>query len=109
MIKERLKDGAKRVWESKLSRDFARLIPLIAATGLLVVPDNSRGVVFFSMGILILMTGLSHILRKILFPYIDMEKAWRMSNNTALGAAIVFASICVIIAATIIGGILLLK
>lgn len=103
----------KRTWsrvrDSKMSRDFARLVPLLAIVGFLVIPDNSRSVVFFSLGILVLFTGLSHLLRKLLFPYIDMERAWDRANDDPVGASIVFASISLIIATTIIGGILLLK
>lgn len=108
-MKNRIKKSWNTVYQSKLSRDFARLVPLLAIVGFLVIPDNSRSVVFFSLGILVLFTGLSHLLRKVLFPYIDMQQAWRRANDTPLGASIVFASISLIIATTIIGGILLLK
>lgn len=103
----------KRTWgrvrDSKMSRDFARLIPLLAIVGFLVIPDTSRSVVFFSLGILVLFTGLSHLLRKLLFPYVNLEDAWNKANDTPLGAAIVFASASFIIAICILSGILLLK
>ena len=108
-IKEKFGNGWKAVLKSKLNKDFARLIPLIAIAGFTVVPDNSRGVVFFSIGILVIMAALSHLLRKILFPYADLQLAWTKAHGTPLGAAIVFASISGIITATILGGIMLLK
>lgn len=103
----------KKIWnwivESKLSKDFARLIPLMIIAGVTVIPDTSRSVVFFSLGILVIMMGLSHLFRKIIFPYIDLETAWAKAMDSAVGAAIAFASISLLMGLAMLCGVMLLK
>lgn len=55
-------------------RELYRLIPIIVAAGLLLGSDKgSAQVVLYMVGILLLVAAVSHILRKVLFPYLDLK------------------------------------
>lgn len=79
-----------------LSRELVRLLPIAGVAGLILVPDSSSSVVLFSIGITLALVGLSHIIRKLLFPYIDMEVFAKKALESPAGAATVFASITVV-------------
>jgi hypothetical protein len=43
-----------------------------------------------------------HIVRQVLFPYIDLKLAYLLARKNPIGAAIVFASIIIFLTAIII-------
>jgi hypothetical protein len=60
--------------------------------------DNgaSTAIWFLSAGTLIIAVALTHISRRGLFDYIDMEEYAKKASETPLGSAIVFLGICVV-------------
>src|ERR1017187_705667 len=79
-------------------RESLRLLPLLVVAGLILIPDSSSAVVWFSLGITLLLTGVSHVQRKLLFPYVDLEAVYQKAAETSSGAAAVFASIVALLA-----------
>jgi hypothetical protein len=64
--------------------------------------------VFSSTSIILLIALFSHIIRRILFPDLDMAAIAKKAIETEQGAAIVFASVCLVISMLIFvnGGLL---
>lgn len=80
-----------------LKRDFffiLRIVPILGFAAIFLVDDKSASVLTYVIAITLVLIALSHIVRKLLFPYIDLRDAWEKANDTPVGAAIVFASIC---------------
>lgn len=89
-------------------RELFRLLPLVSAAALILIPDSSSQVVLFSIGIILALVGLTHLLRKILFPYIDMEIVAYKAQETPSGAATVFLSITILLSVIILSSVMLL-
>lgn len=53
--------------------------------------------VFTSTSIVLLISLFSHIIRRIFFPDLDLAIVAKKAIETELGAAIVFASVCVVL------------
>lgn len=85
-------------------KELTRFLPLAAVAGLILIPDTGSFVVLYAIGIAISISAVSHAIRKILFPYIDLQDIAFKASDTSIGAAIVFAAIlgllAVIISAT---------
>ena len=77
-----------------LIREFKRLWIIFVVLGILVFSDVASSAAYYSFGIILLFTVGTHVTRKLLFPYIDMETVWNKANDTPMGAAIVFAAMC---------------
>lgn len=94
---EYIKQGLKRLW------------PLLIVSGLVLVPDAGSHVVLYALGITILVSAVSHLIRKILFPYIDLEYVVERATQTANGAMGVFVGVCMVLSTIIISTCMLLK
>lgn len=57
-----------------IGREILRLAPLLGLAGYVLVGDDSRHVVIFGTAIIFLAVAISHIVRRIIFPYIDLRK-----------------------------------
>lgn len=88
--------------------ELYRALPLFAIAGLILVPDSGSMVVLYAIGISILVSSVSHIIRKVLFPYLDLEVFANKAAESPVGAAIVFMSISVILAVIILSTCLIL-
>ncbi len=75
-------------------REIKRLWFIFVVLGFLVFSDIASSAAYYGFGIVLLFTVGTHVTRKLLFPYIDMETVWNKANDTPLGAAIVFAAMC---------------
>ena len=60
------------------------------------------GVVGFSLGFLFCQALASHLLRKILFPYLDMEEFFNKAKENAISASITIFAVCMVLSALII-------
>lgn len=88
--------------------ELYRSLPLFVVAGFILVPDAGSMVVLYAIGISILVSSVSHIIRKVLFPYLDLEVFANKAAESPLGAAIVFFSITMILAVIIVSTCLLL-
>lgn len=89
--------GVKRMW-----------MPILASA-LILGPDAGSHVVLFALGILLLVSAVSHVMRKVLFPYVIMSEFSNKALESPVGAAIVFASITSILSVIIFSTCMLLK
>lgn len=92
-----------------LKKEAKRILPLLLVAACVLVPDTGSWVVVYSLAITILVCGVSHLIRKLLFPYIDLAKYAERALDTPTGAAIVFASVSGLLAVVITSTITLLK
>jgi hypothetical protein len=98
----------KKLFGNRHLFDLYQALPLFAIAGLILVPDSGSMVVLYAIGISILVSSVSHIIRKVLFPYLDLELFAKKALESPVGAAVVFASIVLILAVIIISTCLLL-
>lgn len=82
--------------------ELVRAIPLLGIAGLILIPDNGSMVVLYALGITLLVTACSHIIRKVLFPYIDMQVFAEKSLESPTAAAIVFSAVSFLLAVIIL-------
>jgi len=65
--------------------------------------------VLTSTSIVLTVAGISHIVRRILFPSIDLKEFAREALNHPLASAIVFLGVCIILSTFIVVNIMLLS
>jgi len=73
------------------------------------VGDGSYQVVFFSVGVVLLLAWLSHITRRVLFNRLDLQDIALEAIKHPLGAAIVFAAIVFFLTILVQAGVMLLR
>ena len=97
--------------KEKFLKEFKRAWPFLLLACLMLAPDpGAVSVVGYAVGIVAVAVILSHLSRKILFPYLDLKdliKEIGTENNVA--AAIVLASMVVLMGIVLNGIITLLK
>lgn len=97
--------------KEKFLKEFKRAWPFLLLAGLMLAPDpGALSVVGYAIGIVAVAVILSHLARKVLFPYLDLAaliKEIGSENNVA--AAIVVASMVVLMGIMLNGIIMLLR
>ena len=86
------------MWKDK--RLWVLLVPSLA---ILAIDMPVMLTLLYSIAAMFVIAGVSHLTRKVIFPYIDMEVVKDKAIGTSTGAAIVFLSVSLIISAIIIG------
>lgn len=71
--------------------------------------DNSYRVVLYAIAISLALALMSHVTRKVLFPYIVMEELAKTAMKTSQGAAVIFASVCAVVITLILASVSLLR
>ena len=81
------------------------VLALLGIAGLIIIPDAASKVVLFGVGIVLLSAGLSHIVRKILFSYINGKELFTKVLDNSIACAIVLCGLiylsCTIITALV--------
>lgn len=103
-----MKEFFKKVWFMPHMIELYRALPLFVIAGLILVPDSGSMVVLYAIGISILVASVSHIIRKVLFPYVDLGAFANKALESPMGAATVFMSIAVLLATIILSTCILL-
>lgn len=90
MSKQRIKEvvSNKKFW-----KEFFRIVPFLGLAGIILVPDDSRGVILFGVAIVLLAVALAHIVRKVIFSYIDMKTLIDKADDEPLPAALVLVGL----------------
>lgn len=84
------------VWGMR--RDFWRMIPLILLSFLLLLPGERYKSFVWVVAVVCVMAILSHIMRRIFWPYIDLaEYAKSALEERNVAAAIVFAAVAMFV------------
>ena len=87
-------------WEKrpKMVTEAMRLTPLLGLAGLAFMRDlESLQVVLYVLGILLLIAVTTHILRKVLFPYLDLGAFVAKALEDSRAAGMVFLGMSFII------------
>lgn len=92
----------------RFKRELIRLLPMIAMAIALLFADSGAAVVIFAIGIIFALTGLSHYLRRTLFPYIDLKQFSDKALEDPKASATVFGSVCFVLAVIIYSAVSLL-
>ena len=91
-------------------REIYRLMPMFVAALLLLYSDRSGlNVVLFMIGILLLISATSHVMRKTLLPYVDLKKYTDKALESPTSAGMVFLGCAFIVGVMIFSGASLLK
>lgn len=90
-------------------KELIRLSPLLALSLLVLIEPDSRSIVLYATGVVVFFVALSHVTRKLLFPYLDLQKYFDKALEGSVSAALVVASVCMVLSVLIYSGIGLLK
>ncbi len=93
----------------RVKRNLVTLLPLLALAGLVVVPSDTRSVLFYALGVSAAFIGFSHVTRKLLFPYVDLEAYFNEALRGNMAAAVVVLAVCGVLSAVIVSSISLLR
>lgn len=89
--------------------DFRFYLLLIPAVMILATNMPLLMTLGYSMAVMLLVAAVSHITRKVVFPYLDMEVVMQKATETSTGAGYVFLGVSAIITAMIIGSVMWLS
>lgn len=90
-------------------RELKRVVPMAVVLGAMYTWDpDGFGVVMYMLGMMTVIALASGILRRMMFPSLDMAVVADKADETPLSSAIVFIGVCMVIAAIIVavGGML---
>jgi hypothetical protein len=91
-----------------LKKEMKRIIPMLLIAAMILIPDAGSFVVLYSIGITIALGAVSHIMRKLLFPYVNLKDLAFKAMESPIGAGMVFFSITLLLAVFVIAGVVLL-
>lgn len=86
--------------------DLRTLLLLVPAGGVFYIDEALAKALLFSMLFMGVFALMSHVLRKVFFPYVDTEKFSDAALANPVGAGLVFLGICLVIAASLIGSVI---
>ena len=110
---ETTKDFLKRVWVDlqRLFFLFLVVFGLASIDGVFQFGDEYAFLtaVLSSTSIVLAVAGISHIVRRILFPSIDLKEFARKSLGEPLSSSIVFLAVCIVLSTFIVVNVMLLS
>ena len=90
--------------------EMYRVLPMLVIVIVVLVPSNSGYVVLYDVcGVLVATALGSHILRRLAFPYLNLESYARRALDSPIAAALVFLAVTILTATFVIAGIMLMK
>lgn len=81
-------------------RVWALLIPASLVLALDVPVFLTLG---YSLAAMFVIVGVAHVIRRIMFPYLDLEEVENQASLSSTGAGLVFLGTCILISAVILG------
>jgi hypothetical protein len=98
---ETFSDLMKRIWVDLQRLFFIFLVVFILSTVdhvfKFVGNYEFLSAVLTSTSVVLVVAGISHVIRRILFPQIDLKEFAKMGLEEPLSASIVFLGICIVI------------
>lgn len=76
-----------------LKDEALRVGPFALLAGLILYPDDSKMVILFGVGIILLAVLLAHGIRKLIFPYIDVKVLADKVKENAVACAMVICGL----------------
>ena len=90
-------------------RETLRLSPILGLAGIVLVPDDSRGIILFGVAIILLAVAIAHVIRKLIFPYIDVETLADKAKENAMASALVILGLMYLLSTIIQSLVMLLR
>lgn len=93
------------IW-GRVRRDFWRVMGLVIAASVMLAVDSPLAVAigrpemapwFMFAGLALYGAALSHVLRRVLFPYLDLRKVAADAKDSP-GSGLVFLGVCIVLA-----------
>lgn len=86
----------------KYLRDLVRISILVAISVLLFYPDMSNvAIIKYVFAFLVVSAIITHVIRRILFPYVDLQQYTKKSLEHPLASSIVVFSMMMVISVVI--------
>lgn len=76
---------------------------LIPALAVLAIDLPVMMTLLYAMSAMLVVAGFSHLIRRVFFPYVDLEQFVVKAHETATGAGYVVLGVSIVIASFIIG------
>ena len=99
----------KKEMLKNVSMDFRFYLLLVPAVLILMTDMPMLLTILQAMSVMLIVAAVSHITRKIAFPYLDMEKVMYKATETAAGAGYVFLGVSGLLMAMVVGSVLWLS
>ena len=91
----------RAIWKTEAGRLAAVILLGLLAMWALGTAEGWGALVFSGLTILAVV-AFSHIVRRLLFPYLDLKTFAARARNEPIATSLVFASVCLVLAAVII-------
>lgn len=90
--------NVKGVLTHRWAKEVYRVLPFMGIAGFILIPDASFKVLLFGLGVILFATLVGHIVRKVLFPYFDVEKLVDgIEDDPKASAAVICAIIYLVV------------
>ena len=83
--------------------DIRELILVIPAILVLITDMPVFLTLLYTLSAILLVVALSHFVRKVLYPYVDLELATTKALETPTGSALVFLGISFVVGCVVLG------
>lgn len=83
--------------------DVRELILVVPATLVLMTDMPVFLTLLYALSAILLVVALSHFVRKVLYPYVDLEVVTQKAQETPTGAALVFIGISLVVGCVVLG------
>lgn len=93
----------------RIVKDIVIFLALLGLSGIVLIPDDGRGVILFGVAIIMLAVALAHAVRKLIFPYIDVKELAEKAKESSISAAMVILGLMYLLATIIQSLVALLK
>lgn len=90
-------------------RDTLRLVALFVLGIILTQADISLTAVAFSAGVVLILAALSHVIRRVLFPRLDLQELGLKAMESPVGAGLAFGSIVFLLGVFVQSGVALMR
>lgn len=88
----------KGVLTNKWAMEIYRILPFAGIAGFILIPDDSLRVLLFGLGIILFATLVGHLVRKVLFPYFNLERLISgIEDDPKASAAVICAIIYLVV------------
>lgn len=83
--------------------DIRPLILLLPALAVLAIDLPVMLTLLYSLAAMLVIVTMAHLIRRILFPYVDLSDVENMASESPTGAGLVFLGISVLFSSIVLG------
>jgi hypothetical protein len=76
--------------KNRIVIEISRILPLLGLAGFILLRDDASHVIIFGTAIVLLAVAVAHLVRKLIFPYIDIKSLVSgIEDDTKASAAVI--------------------